>query len=287
MNNTETPIGRITVEAEFRTSFASLHVLECEVMAPTEAIIAPEDACFLDFCLSDHQSSTDLRYNGIWPEDHFRPAGKLFIRPPGHSVQVKSGRGFQRVISCGLDADRLMKFFETEISWTDPVWLAAADVRSTEIKSLLYRLAAELTQPGLSSEILCEALLIQITVELQRHFQAVSNQCSGSQGDKGRVRLVEERVRQHGRMPSLAELAELCDLSIRQLSRIFLEETGKSLGRFVAEQKIEQAMRRLHDGESVKSVAFGLGFSSPASFCYAFRQAVALSPGEFAKRARH
>ena len=47
---------------------------------------------------------------------------------------------------------------------------------------------------------------------------------------------------------------------------------------------MERAKRLLVAGESVKTVAFAMGFSSPSSFTYAFRRAVGTSPSQFRHR---
>jgi AraC family transcriptional regulator len=40
----------------------------------------------------------------------------------------------------------------------------------------------------------------------------------------------------------------------------------------------------LESDESVKSISYSMGFSSPASFCYAFRRATSETPSEYRRR---
>jgi AraC family transcriptional regulator len=47
---------------------------------------------------------------------------------------------------------------------------------------------------------------------------------------------------------------------------------------------METAKRLLVDGDSVKTIAFAMGFSSPSSFTFAFRRAVGISPSVFRQR---
>jgi AraC family transcriptional regulator len=49
---------------------------------------------------------------------------------------------------------------------------------------------------------------------------------------------------------------------------------------------VEQAKRRLATDESVKAIAYSLGFGSPSSFCFAFRRVTGDTPGEFRHRLR-
>lgn len=82
-------------------------------------------------------------------------------------------------------------------------------------------------------------------------------------------------------VPSLDELATLCNLSVRQLTRGFRVRRGYSIGEYVANSRINGAKRLLASGENIKAVAYLLGFSSPSAFSYAFRRATGMTPGEF------
>ncbi|MGO8713492.1 MAG: helix-turn-helix transcriptional regulator [Rhizomicrobium sp.] len=73
--------------------------------------------------------------------------------------------------------------------------------------------------------------------------------------------------------PTLSELAAICKLSERQLSCGFKISRGISIGGCVMQRRLENAKRLLSTGERVKSVAYSMGFASPSSFCYGFRQA--------------
>jgi AraC-like DNA-binding protein len=52
----------------------------------------------------------------------------------------------------------------------------------------------------------------------------------------------------------------------------------------VAERQMEHAKRLLAADESVSAIAGVLGFSSSSNFCFAFRRATGLSPGDFRRR---
>ena len=48
--------------------------------------------------------------------------------------------------------------------------------------------------------------------------------------------------------------------------------------------RIETAKRQLASDDSIKAIAFGLGFASPSSFSYAFRRATGSTPRQFRQR---
>jgi AraC family transcriptional regulator len=99
-----------------------------------------------------------------------------------------------------------------------------------------------------------------------------------------RLRLIDERLREIRAAPTLEELAKLCNLSVRQLTRGFRASRGRSIGEHVAQCRIENAKRLLATDESVKAIAYSLGFSSPSSFSFAFRRATGETPREFRQR---
>jgi AraC-like DNA-binding protein len=77
------------------------------------------------------------------------------------------------------------------------------------------------------------------------------------------------------------ELAALCKLSVRQLTRGFRASRDCSIGDYVANSRIERAKRLLTSDQSIKTIAYSLGFNSSSGFCFAFRRATGMTPGEF------
>jgi AraC-like DNA-binding protein len=82
-------------------------------------------------------------------------------------------------------------------------------------------------------------------------------------------------------IPTLSELAALFKLSVRQLTRGFRASRGCSIGDYVANSRIERAKRLLASDQSIKTIAYALGFNSSSGFCFAFRRATGMTPGEF------
>jgi AraC family transcriptional regulator len=98
------------------------------------------------------------------------------------------------------------------------------------------------------------------------------------------MRLIDDRLRESLAAPTLSELATLCNMSVRQLTRAFRTSRRRSIGDHMAQCRLDHAKRLLTDDRSIKSVAYSLGFSSPSSFSYAFRRATGQSPREFQQR---
>jgi transcriptional regulator GlxA family with amidase domain len=82
------------------------------------------------------------------------------------------------------------------------------------------------------------------------------------------------------------ELAKLCALSTRQLQRLFKQEIQRSPQDWLNEQRIEAARHLLLSGDSVKWVAFELGFKQVSHFCRQFKVYNNVTPSQFLNRSR-
>jgi AraC family transcriptional regulator len=102
-------------------------------------------------------------------------------------------------------------------------------------------------------------------------------------GELARWRLlaIDEPLNDAQEIPTLSELAALCKLSVRQLTRGFRASHGCSIGDYIANSRIERAKRLLASDQSIKTIAYSLGFNSSSGFCSAFRRATGMTPGEF------
>lgn len=77
------------------------------------------------------------------------------------------------------------------------------------------------------------------------------------------------------------ELARRCGISIRQLQRDFRRCLGRSPQDWLNEQRIKAAQKPLLAGETVKKVAYDLGFKQPSHFCRQFKSFKSVTPSEF------
>lgn len=81
---------------------------------------------------------------------------------------------------------------------------------------------------------------------------------------------------------SCDEVARYCNLSAKQLGRLFLQYEGVSLLAFIHGQKIEDAKRMIRDTDDLfETISERLGFSSVNYFGKFFTKHTGLTPGEF------
>lgn len=77
------------------------------------------------------------------------------------------------------------------------------------------------------------------------------------------------------------ELAKLACVSPRTLARLFLDETGMTLGEWNRRLLIHKAIDQLTSGKSVTSVALSLGYSNSISFVAMFKKVLGASPKKY------
>lgn len=99
--------------------------------------------------------------------------------------------------------------------------------------------------------------------------------------------LTDERARRaaevmfsnpEGRLPSL-ELPRAANASRRTLERLFVAETGLSLGHWHQRNALLYGVRCLADGRNVSEAAVAAGYSSTGAFIAAFRRVTGTPPG--------
>lgn len=252
---------------------------------PVDRVLC-DDHYWLDLSVTPRPRHVRACYPGRWSPHRFERIGKVFLVPPGCELHVRSDGGAQQLsIICRFRPEMVDAVFADSFVWSDRVLEASLNIQSASIRGLLQRLAQEAGYPGAGSERLVELIAAQLVIELSRYFHQISEIPLSGGLAPWRLRLITERLRQVREPPTLEELATLCKLSVRQLTRAFRASRGCSIGDYVASKRINHAKHLLATGASVKDIARDLGFSSSSSFCYAFRRATGVTPREFRQRA--
>lgn len=275
----------MTIDAEIRVPVATAQLARFHVTEPADNILREEETYWLDLCLTPRPRNARACYRDHWGPHRFERIGNVFLLPPGQTMRARSdGGATQASILCHLRPEPLRQWFEGDLEWTDRRLEASLDIPDANIRRLLLRLAEELRYPGFAGEVLVELIVAQMAIELGRFCAAVKDGPATGGLAPWRLRLIEERLKEVSEAPTLSELAGLCNLSVRQLTRAFRATRGRSIGDHVAHCRIENAKRLLATDESVKSIAYSLGFASPSSFSFAFRRATGETPREFRQR---
>jgi AraC family transcriptional regulator len=275
----------MTVEAEIRVPIATAQIARFHMTYPADNILR-EETFWLDLCLTPRPRNARACYSDHWEPQRFKRLGSLFALPPGQTIRACSDGGLpQTSILCHLLPEPTREWLDLELEWTDRRLVASLDIPDANIRGLLLRMADEIRHPGFASGVLVELMSAQIAIELGRYWAAIKDNAAATGGLAAwRLRLIDERLREVVEAPTLAELAKLCNLSVRQLTRGFRASRSRSIGDFVAQCRIDHAKRMLASEQSVKAVAYSLGFASPSSFTVAFRRATGDTPRQFRER---
>jgi len=275
----------MTIDAEIRVPVATARLARFHMNAPADNVMRQQEDYWLDLCLTPRPRNARACYRDHWGPHRFEHIGNVFLLPPRETLQAKSEGGpTQTSILCHLRPEPMREWFDGDLQWTDRHLEASLDIPDANVRRLMLRLAEEARSPGFASEALVELIAAQLAIELSRYCAKVSEGHTGGGLPTWRLRMIDERLREVRAAPTLSELATLCNLSVRQLTRGFRASRGRSIGDHIAQCRIDNAKRLLSTDQSVKAIAYSLGFASPSSFSFAFRRATGETPREFRQR---
>jgi AraC family transcriptional regulator len=272
-------------EAELAIPHGVARIMRFTNAQPTDHIFRRSDHYWLDLCLTPRPEKAMGCYSERWGPHRFERLGEIFLVPPGEALHVRTDAGDnQASIACEIHADAVDRWLGDGLEWTDRRLAGGLDIVHPHIRSCLSRLAQEARRGGTGSEALAALVAGQLAIEVARYCEAIAEGPLTGGLASWRLHRIDERLHQGGAPPSLGELAELCNLSVRQLTRGFRSSRGCTIGDHIAQTRIEMAKRLLASDDSIKSIAFALGFVSPSSFSYAFGRATGITPLRFRQR---
>lgn len=274
----------VVVDAELRCGEAIAQLVRYDIPRPTRSTLHDPDCYQINMCLTPRPLNARACYRQHWGPHRFERLGDIFMIPAGEALHIKGDSGRQSSLLCFLDRRAISAVVGHDLVWTDQRLAATVDLTSARIRALLFRMTEEVRHPGLAAGRMLEHLAGELAIELSRFCMEVNERPAIGGLAGWRLRLIDERLSEDTTAPSLGELAELCSLSVRQLTRGFKVSRGCSIGDYIESRRMESAKRMLVAGENVKTIAFTMGFSSPSSFTFAFRRAVGISPSQFRQR---
>lgn len=241
---------------------------------------------FLDLALSRRPGAPQGHYTAS-PGKGSLPMGDIICIPAGQDLETRWGEGEQMSICCGFDA---LVGGEDDMFANCHTLDVSLDVRSPHVRDALVRLAREIAHPDFGSALLAEALLAQVGVELYRYFKRSGGQNGGGESlsrlSAAHMRRIDEAIEQPGKLPGVAELAQVCDVSTRHFFRLFRTSTGQTLAAYAAERRLARAKALLVQARPpIKEIAWRCGFETPAAFSAAFRKATGVTPKAYRQTA--
>lgn len=274
-----TALDSFTVEGSLCFAGGEAEVRDYRWAHRTDDVWSSQDRYFLHVCLTPAAErraaylDCDGRVAGV--------IGRIMLVPPGRRVRSGGAEGRQRSLHCVLDADIVDRLLPGPAVWSDPALASALHLECPEVEHLLLRLYAELRQPGFASDIMAESIATGIGIAIVRKFGLDRAATDVQRGGLApwRMRRLRERVMDDAPSPGLGELAALCGMSVRHLSRAFRAETGMTVAHYVAHARIERAVAMLAGSDRpIGDIARAAGFGSAGSFSHAFRRATGMRP---------
>lgn len=213
--------------------------------------------------------------------------GTLFVRYPGVMIHGRGDGGRIRVLRMIFDRGPALEAVQDR-PLPDPARIKSLlDIRNETLRRLMGLALREFNRREDRSVEALEALHGLVGLELKRLLDQQLGPVAGGRLAAWQYRRIRERLAAGGPPPKAAELARLCGISVRHLTRQFQALTGTTLAGYVENFRIEQARTMLANPDlPIKNVAFATGFTHPNSFARAFRRATGVSPQEYRQRAR-
>lgn len=277
--------GSIDIDAEVRSQHACIQLVRYHFLEPPESTLYASDNFRIDLCLTARHRSSRASFIDLWNPRRFERIGDLFLLPPAIGIRAASDESSSiSSLVCQLDAGFLLALFDELPEVNDRMLTASLDIKDARVRNLLLRLAEEARHPGFASALLIDSIVTQTAIELFRIGVGVREQPDQGGLAPWQLRQIDERLKEIRESPTLAEIASICRISVRQLTRGFRASRGCSIGTYVANSQIEHAKQMLDNGKSVSAIAEILGFSTASNFGVAFRRATGLTPGQYRRR---
>lgn len=84
---------------------------------------------------------------------------------------------------------------------------------------------------------------------------------------------------------TLEDIADHCYLNKYYLSHLFTRSQGMSIGKYIKNLQLNDAMTRLRETtESVENIASSVGYNDTGHFCRTFKKATSLTPLQYRKK---
>ncbi|MGB8366101.1 MAG: helix-turn-helix domain-containing protein [Rhizomicrobium sp.] len=273
------------VEQQLRFPHGYVEVRSYLWSRPMEDVVSVEkDVIVLNMALTPRPAHTRIARLGRQSRIKAEDVGRLMVIMPGTSFRLSAPSGELRSIHCALSRRKFDESLGQQIDWDGCGRVMELSGPGSEIEGLLNRIYRELRQQLPGWQAAAEAYANALCVELGRRMRQghpVEPQLRKGGLAPWHLRALRDRVLADAPAPRLAELAELCGMTERQLSRAFKAETGQTVGRFVDVSIMERAHNLLITTDiSIGEVAASLGFASAASFAQAFRRMCGVQPSE-------
>jgi AraC family transcriptional regulator len=238
------------VESQLSFAFGDLQCVQYNWAQPTEDVWT-SSSHFLHMSLGARPRVAQATYLDV-DRPFCEKIGRVMFVPAERRVRSGSDRGRQRSLQCRLNPRFFDKIIEGQPMWGDSTLAAALHLNSPEVEWFLWKLHEEMQRPAFAQELMVESLCDGLAVALVRGLRLHRDEPSIRTGGLApwRMRLIRERVFSDQPTAQLTELADLCGMSVRHLTRAFKADTGMTIATFVAHAMVDRARLLLSNSVS-------------------------------------
>lgn len=220
------------------------------------------------------KGSLVLEFDGV---RHACQEGQACIIPAHSVLSSKAASSEIRLTSLNFDAT--ISFLSSH-DWTKVLHLPVVyNVSYAELQPILQEMSG-LTPPFFS--LIRQAGLLRILYALLNSCKSEPLKPNYDGMDKRIHTIIDYILCHQDRMPDVAELARLVELSESHLRKLFIQHTGLAPLHFVHRLKIEQAQKRLIGTNlTIAQIAFELGITNVNYFCRLFKAKSGFTPQQY------
>lgn len=161
-------------------------------------------------------------------------------------------------------------------------------IRDPQIEHIGWALKAEMESGFASGALFLDSLATALAAHLLRRYNSrslpVREVRGGMAGSKLRqvITYIEDNLDNN---LSLAEIAEVANLSVSHLKVVFRQSMGLSVHKYVIRRRVERARDMLIEGQlPVSQIALATGFSHQSHLARHMRRLLGITPAEIRKR---
>jgi AraC family transcriptional regulator len=150
------------------------------------------------------------------------------------------------------------------------------------LQHIAMLLLAEVRSGGIMGQLYVESLTQVLVVHLLRHYSEVAQIITSGNRSLTRTQLQRSIDYIHTHLDqdlSLAEIADVINISPVYFSRLFKQAIGTSPHQYVIQQRVEQAKKMLSKTDlAISDIALQVGFSSQSHLAQQFKRVTGMTP---------
>jgi AraC family transcriptional regulator len=213
-----------------------------------------------------------------------RVAGQASIVPAGQQYFAHWKEELEDV-AIHLDPDYLARMASDLVRSDRANLIGACGADDPLIHQIGLSLAAEVDAGAPAGSIYAESLVNTLVAHLLRHYSNAGERFHRHFGGlpRHKLRRVTEFIDENlGQDLTLAEIAEIAELSPFHFTRSFKQATGSTPIQFLMQRRIDFAKRLLTDSElPIVEVGLNAGFKNQSHFTTFFRKITSMTPKAF------